>query len=272
LRRDRRLAGTEPEERPAELWIATGEVDADHRVKPVDGIAQKLKVLESWLASAPADRPPVRLLLPAANEAEAGGLERLDGRSVHVQFLDHTDQVFADKVVASPQHSSRVPLIVAAVLVLAVLVSAGILLLRSSESSETASGANATEALPVPSAAPSVSAGSVVVREVRSTTDKCYGGERRQTEHSVQMGGEVALSGAGRLCRLEAVSGDSQYAYLVSQNGTAMAPVDLGARGSLAPKIITEQSVLEVVFSAKPLQAGADVSKLPRVVIRIGRA
>ena len=210
--------------------------------------------------------------LPAANKAEAGGLEKLDGRSVHVQFLDHTDQVFADNVVTPPQHSSRAPMIVAAILVLVVLAVAGFLLIPSRGPSGTAPSTTATDELTAPSSIASAPAGSVVVREVRSTTNKCYGGDRPETEHTAPTGGEVAQSGPGRLCRLEVVSGNAQYAYLVARNGTTMPPTDLGARGSLAPKIITEESVLEVVFSAEPLQAGADVSRLPRIVIRIGRS
>jgi hypothetical protein len=289
LRRDRELATASPDDGAAEVWLATGEVDADHRVNRVDGISQKLKVLEEWLAAAPANRPAVSLLLPAANRADAAPLvAAIHASNVRVRFIDRVDQAF-DAPNSEPTGdraaSSRSGL---AALVVVVLGIAGLGLWTAGEfggpvpravpgavagnDSPPGPVASAAQALPTEKGSSAAVSTAVVVRDFYSASS-CYGGERLQVEHRVAIGGELTLPSAGRRCRLEVhaegPSGVPMHAYLVARDGVRLAPTYLGANGSLLSQVAPGQSVLELAFSTTRLGEGADASTLARIVLLI---
>jgi hypothetical protein len=305
LRKERRLAGMTPSAVPAPLWIATGEVDVDHRVKAVDGLAQKFKTLEDWLLALPPGST-VRLFLPASNRAEAEPLlAPLAACGVSVRFLERTEEALGgapEPAAASPVTAQSVPrrgLSLAAVVALGVValavvaLLAGLLVWKSGARGATGS-TSATRESVAPSSAqegpapdPVVAAVrngggpetvlptlGVVVTEVRSLDGSCYGGTRRQREHRAKTGEMVVLSGDGQYCRLEVAvveTGPAYSAYLVGRDGTTMVPIPLGTRGSLTSKLIREETVLDVAFSPRPLSTAAAVASAPRLSIRLQR-
>lgn len=242
LRKDDRLA--DPEAGASALWVATGEVDADHNVRSVDGIAQKLRTLDAWLASAPAGRPPVRLLLPRANQAQAKPdlLASLVQAGVTVDFVEKADVL--PGATGRPDANPTAPIPgppagkpgggvgLAAALVLAVVaLGTGLVwwtmrpmgartvpdtaitqpaappggATNGTQPEQPASQPDATQPNGLPTVPAAASAEfEVVVRDTVSSANTCYGGDRRTTEHRAQSGGEVVLQVNNRRCRLEA--------------------------------------------------------------------
>jgi hypothetical protein len=269
LRHERRLAGAAHGDPAAALWIASGEVDADHRVKRVDGIAEKLKILEAWLAAS-SNLPPVRVLLPAANQVDAASLlAGFKDRDVAVDFFDRAEDAFGDTPRAPARRRPLVAMIGAAGLAL-VLVGAVLLGRKSTPGppADPPKDRSTTTSIGSPGGGSGL---DVVVREMRSATDTCFGVERQQVEHHVKVGDAFTLPAGGHLCRLEiiALNAGDQHAYLIAQNEQAQAPADLGPSGSLTP-FVNEKSI-EIAFSPKPLEPAGNVSTWPHVTIHIAR-
>ncbi|MGE3959588.1 MAG: hypothetical protein AB7H96_22930 [Vicinamibacterales bacterium] len=310
LRQDRRLAGAETD--ASALWVATGEVDADLNVRGVDGISQKLRVLDAWLSTAPAGHPAVCLLLPEHNRAQADPdlLAALRQRGVRVRFIskagmpeDVRDGTMPPPTARTPRHGGRLRVSAAAAsLVLmggvAWWTSAGLPVATPRPPNQTpltvtrqpardgtaqASAPNAS----VPArdgatvfasnlpAADVPDAVEVVVRDTVGGPGGCYGGDRTVLEYRARTGGEIVLPSRAGRCRVEVRAQTTAGAALhayLAGGGPSGGPVDLGPRGSLTTSLLTDGTPVTVIGARPATRTPAGPASAAGVTIRIATA
>lgn len=101
LRKDDRLAMLSDDAQPVEVWLATGAVNSDHEVTPIEDLERKLTVLGGWLAANASSLIKVRVLIPAEN-INAAIQSSLDALTSDYPVLS------VERVVSADQ-SARVP-------------------------------------------------------------------------------------------------------------------------------------------------------------------
>jgi hypothetical protein len=301
LHHDGRLAGVNDPRDAQEVWLATGEVDADHRVHAIDAIDRKIRALEAWLATEGPRYSRVIVFAPLANQAEAGApLAVLQGNwpQLEVRFMDHVDTRF-DEAVPSLGKRKPSPALVMTALAAAVLVgattvllvnrarpepvplveqaprSAGVEPVPTEEAPPPAQPApvaeEAASSTPRPAAKVAAASLKVVVSGRLRSGGLCYGSDGKESEYAGSSGGKLELPAAAEFCTLSVRAsrpdGKRVFAHLVGINGATPAASFLGDNGRLNP-VLTDWgapvATLDIAF-APGRSLPANSSSTPRI-------